>query len=36
MEQLQLAVMLWSSIGIAACIAVLCLLGWNKNAIPIF
>ena len=36
MEQLQLAVMLWSSIGIAACIAVLCLLGWNKKRNPDF
>lgn len=36
MEQLQLAVMLWSSIGIAACIAVLCLLGWNKKHNPDF
>ena len=36
MEQLQLAVMLWSSIGIAACMAVLCLLGWNKKRNPNF
>lgn len=36
MEQLQLAVMLWSSIGIAACMAVLCLLGWNKKRNPDF
>lgn len=31
MEQLQLAVMLWSSIGIAACMAVLCLLAGTKT-----
>lgn len=36
MEQLQLAVTLWGCIGIAACIAVLCLLGWNKKRNPDF